>query len=63
MIEELSGLPENDGDLKIELCHFTDLIDNNYAEGVDVVIEVIKKKLCNHLKQLIEQFTEEDKLE
>ena len=39
------------------------MIQKNYIDGLVAVIEVTKKKLCDNLKQIIDQFTDEDKLE
>ena len=36
MIEQLSNLPQNQGDMKIELCTFSEMIQENYgAEGLE----------------------------
>ena len=63
LIEDLSGLAGNDGDLKIAFCHFTDLIQNNYESGVQTVLEIAKNKLVENLNVLMDIFTSEDKQE
>ena len=49
--------------MRIAFCHYSDLIQSNYKQGIFTIIDNLKLKLVDGLGQMIKNFTEEDKLE